>query len=193
MLHPNFVILGATIGSVGAIVYLIDTIKGKVKPNKVTFFLWSLAPLIAFAAELKEGVGIQSLMTFSVGFIPLVIFLASFFNKKAEWKITRFDLICGALSIIGLIFWFVTKEGNVAIASSILADGLAALPTIVKSYKFPETENAWAYFAGALNGGITILTIDTWSFAHWGFPLYILLVNLIIFLVVRFSVGRRVN
>src|SRR3989344_7524638 len=92
MLHPNFVIVGALIGSIGGILYLLDTLKGKVKANKVTFLLWSAAPLIAFAAEIGQGVGIQSLMTFSVGFIPLSIFVASFFNKKAEWKITSFDL-----------------------------------------------------------------------------------------------------
>ncbi len=77
MLDPNFVILGAAIGFIGGISYLVDTLKGKTKPNKVTWFFWSLAPLIAFAGELDKGVGLQSLMTFMVGFSPLLIFLAS--------------------------------------------------------------------------------------------------------------------
>lgn len=94
MLNENFVILGAVILAIGSLSYLIDTLKGKVKPNRVTFFLWALAPLIAFAAEIKQGVGIQSLMTFMVGFSPLLIFLASFVNKKAEWKLGSFDFIC---------------------------------------------------------------------------------------------------
>ncbi len=191
MLHPNFVIVGAIIGSIGGILYLLDTLKGKVKPNKVTFLLWSAAPLIAFAAEIGQGVGNQSLMTFYVGFIPVYFFVLSFFIQKAEWKITSFDLLCGALSVAGLIFWLVTKEGNIAIAAGLLADGLAALPTIVKSFKFPETENAWAYLAGAVNGGLTVLTIDSWTFAHWGFPIYILLVNLIIFVIVQSKVGKK--
>lgn len=53
MLNENFVILGAVIFAIGSLSYLIDTLKGKVKPNRVTFFLWALAPLIAFAAEVK--------------------------------------------------------------------------------------------------------------------------------------------
>lgn len=99
MLNENFVILGFVIQMLGSLRYLIKTIQGEVKPNKVTFFMWSLAPLIAFAAEIKQGVGIQSLMTFSVGFSPLVIFVASFLNKKAEWKLGPFDFICGTLSL----------------------------------------------------------------------------------------------
>lgn len=193
MLHPNFVILGTAIGVFGGVSYLIDTVKGKIKPNKVSYLLWSLAPLIAFAAEIKEGVGIQSLMTFSVGFVPFIIFLASFLNKKAEWKISAFDLFCGALSVTGLIFWLVTKEGNIAIVASLLADGLAALPTIIKSYKYPETESGLAYLTGFINGGVTLLTIDSWNFAHWGFPLYILFVNGLIYLFIYFRIGKRVR
>lgn len=73
MLNEKFVILGTIIAAMGALGYLIETIKGKVKPNRVTFLLWSLAPLIAFLAEIKQGVGIQSLTTFMTGFIPLSI------------------------------------------------------------------------------------------------------------------------
>lgn len=103
MLPTSFVIVGMIIGSIGAFWYLVDTIRGNVKPNRVSFLLWSIAPLIAFTAEIQKGVGIQSLMTFSVGFLPLLIFLASFINKKSEWKLTRFDLACGMLSLLGLI------------------------------------------------------------------------------------------
>src|SRR5438046_9684073 len=108
MINQNFVILGAIIATMGSLSYLIDTLKGKVKPNRVSFLLWSLAPLIAFFAEVKQGVGIQALMTFIVGFLPLTIFIASFVNKKAVWNFTGFDLTCGSLSIISLVSWFIT-------------------------------------------------------------------------------------
>ena len=74
MLSQNFVIIGTVIGAVGSIAYLVDTVKGKVKPNRVSFLLWSIAPLIAFAAQIKQGVGLESLMTFSAGFLPLTVF-----------------------------------------------------------------------------------------------------------------------
>lgn len=190
MINQNFVILGAIIAAIGSLSYLIDTVKGKVKPNKVSFLLWSIAPLIAFVAELKQGVGLQALMTFVVGFLPLTIFIASFFNKKSEWKLNRFDLTCGALSLIGLVLWYLTKSGNVAIAFSILADGLAALPTVVKSFNFPETESAWPYFASAISALITLLTVQVWDLATVGFPLYILIVTLVISGLVQFKLGK---
>lgn len=193
MLPPIFVIVGLIIGSIGALWYLVDTIRGNVKPNRVSFLLWSIAPLIAFTAEIQKGVGIQSLMTFSVGFFPLMIFLASFVNKKSEWKLTRFDLICGALSLLGLVLWLITKEGNVAIFFSIVADSLAAVPTIVKAYRYPETEIGWMWLTAAINGLLTFLTVVDWTFAHYGFPLYIILVDLIIYFLVQFKLGTRLK
>ena len=193
MIDQNFVIVGAIIAAVGSLSYLVDTLKGKVKPNRVSFLLWSLAPLIAFFAEVKQGVGIQALMTFIVGFLPLTIFIASFVNKKAVWNLTGFDLMCGALSIIGLVLWFITKSGNIAIIFSILADGLAAMPTIVKSFNYPETESAWPYFASNISGILTLLTIKVWNLANIGFPLYIVLITLVIFSLVHFKLGKQIR
>jgi len=193
MIDQNFVIVGAIIAAAGSLSYLVDTLKGKVKPNRVSFLLWSLAPLIAFFAEVKQGVGIQALMTFIVGFLPLTIFISSFVNKKAVWNLTGFDLMCGALSIIGLVLWFITKSGNIAIIFSILADGLAAMPTIVKSFNYPETESAWPYFASTISAILTLLTVKVWNIANIAFPLYIVLITLVIFSLVHFKLGKQIR
>lgn len=190
MLHINFTYLGLLIISIGGFVYLFKTLKGEVKPNKVTWFLWSLAPLIAFAAQLKQGVGIQAWLTFVVGFQPLLIFIASFVNKKSYWKITKLDLIFGFLSIIGLVLWQITGVGNIAILFSIIADGMAALPTIIKSYKFPESETSFAYFTSALGSFIILLTINIWNFETFSFSLYIFIVNLILTTLIYFKLGQ---
>jgi len=193
MLNENFVILAVVVGSFTSIIYLIDTIKGKVQPNKVTFFLWALAPLIAFTAQIKQGVGIQSLLTFLVGFEPLLIFFASFLNKKSAWKLGSFDFICGALSLAGILAWYITQVGNLAIAFSIVADGLAALPTIVKVYRYPETENGLLYLGGFISALLTLLTIPSWTFAYYGFNLYLVVVTLIIFSLIQFKLGKKLS
>lgn len=184
--------LGFAIGFIGGLSYLIDVLKGKVKPNRVSWFLWALAPMIALAAQIKQGVGLESLLTFSVGFNPLLIFLASFVNKKSVWKLTKFDFICGALSILGIFLWLVTKNANLAILFAILADGLASIPTVIKSWRDPETENYWVFLAGAVNSGIVLLTIKNWSFASASFSIYILLICVILTVFIKFKPGVRI-
>lgn len=190
MLNENFVIVGLIISIIGNAGYVIGTLKGRIKPNRVSFFLWGLIPLIAFAAEIKEGVGIQSLTTLMAGLGPLAIFISSFINKKSYWKITKFDLTCGALSILGLILWSITKQPNLAILFALIADGLASVPTIAKSYKFPETEHSFPWIASTIAGALTLLTITTWTFAYYAFPLSIFITNLLIFVLVAFKINQ---
>ena len=193
MISDKFVIFAALLNLWGSLGYAYLTIKGRVKPNRVTFSLWALAPLVAFGAQIGKGVGLQSLMTFMVGFGPLLVLIASFMNKKAYWRLKRFDYVCGALSLFGLGLWLITGEGNLAIAFAILADGLAALPTVYKSYIAPQTENWLLYFLAVLSAGITLLTIDKWTFAYWSFPAYILIICIIITALVKFELGKKVS
>ena len=190
MLNENFVIIAVLISVIGNIGYVIGTLQGKIKPNRVSFFLWSLIPLIAFAAEIVEGVGIQSLTTLMAALGPLSIFIASFINKKSYWKVTRFDRICGALSLIGLLLWIYTRVGMVAIIFALLADALASIPTVVKAYKYPETENPFPWLASTLAGLITLFTISNWNLANYGFPASIFITNLLIFVLVKFKLNR---
>jgi len=191
MLNSNFVIIGTLISAAGSVAYLIDTIRGRVKPNRVSFLLWAIAPFIAFFAQIKQGVGSESLMTFSTGFLPLVIFVATFVNKEAEWRLTKFDVTCGLLSMAGLILWMITKVGNVAIFFSIVADGLAAIPTVVKAYAYPETEIAWPWLATSIGVILTLMTLTNLTFANSGFIIYIFMSDTLIFLLVQFRIGEK--
>ncbi len=193
MLNPNFVYVAAILILVGDIGYLIDTIKAKNKPNRVTWFIWFLAPLIAFIAEFQQKVGLQSVMTLAITIVPLLIFLATFLHKESYWKLGKLDLICGVLSIIGLLLWMVTRVGNIAIIFSISADLLAGIPTILKSYTNPESESYLAYFMNTIAAVITILTITTWNFETYAFPIYIFLICLLITILVKFKLGKRLQ
>ena len=152
--------------------------------------MWMLAPMIAFAAEIKQGVGIGSLTTFIVGFMPLLIFVGSFVNKKSAWKLNTLDLLCGFLSVLGLVLWGITKVGNIAILFAIVSDGLAAVPTIIKSYHHPESESDMAFWGQSINGAFGLLIISKWDFQHYAFPLYLLLLGILLIAVIRFKLGK---
>lgn len=193
MLDPRFVIFASLFNIVGSAVYAYKTFKGETKPNRVTWLLWMAIPMIAFFAELQEGVGLQSLMTFMIGFGPLLVFIASFLNKQSYWQMSKLDWTCGILSIVALVAWKVSGHGDVAIAFSLVADGLAGLPTLIKSWKEPQSEHYAPYLAGAISAGITLLTITNWTFANYAFPAYILCTGVGVASIVYFQWGRLVS
>jgi hypothetical protein len=182
MIHENFVFLAFAISMIGAVVYIRGVTKGQVRPNIVTWGLWATAPMIAVAAQLSEGAGLRTVHTFSTAFGPLLIVIAALIKRNAFAKIKNSDYIFGALSIIGLALWMITGEGNVAIIFAILADGFAALPTVRKLYREPETEDGRVFGLGIIAAIITLMTIDNWTFEQYGFSVYILAITTIMFI-----------
>jgi len=71
MINQNFRLYRSNNSFFGPLGYLIDTIKVKVQPNKITWFIWALAPSIAFVSEFIQGVDIhQSLWYLFLVFDP---------------------------------------------------------------------------------------------------------------------------
>jgi hypothetical protein len=174
VIDVHFVYLGAAVSVAGTTAYLRDTLRGTTQPNRVTWLLWAVAPLLAFAVELRSGVGLRALPTFMVGFLPLLVFVASFVNPAALWRIGPLDYLCGALSVLGTVGWLVTRSGVVAIVAAMVADFLAAVPTLRKSWTHPESETLATYAAAMANSAILLLTVDRWTTPVVAFPLYIL-------------------
>lgn len=172
------VIIGAIVQLIGIYDYIKETLRGNTKPNRVTWLMWSIAPLIATVASLTNGVsGWAVLPVFMSGFGPLLVFIASFVNKNSYWKLEKFDYFCGFLSLLALIFWGITKIADIAIVFAIASDGFAAIPTLIKSWKYPETENATAFTTGLFSALTSFAAIKTWIFSAYAFPMYLILAN----------------
>lgn len=177
MIPGYFAIIGAAVASIGGFYYLYETVTGKAKPNRVTWFLWGLLPMITFIAQRVQGVEGLSWVTFAAGFTPFLILLASFLNKKAYWKTERRDYYIMAAAVLGILLWAVTDKPNVAILFAIVADFLAGLPTLIKAYLHPETESWAAYALCTLGFALGILAIHVFTFENYAFVVYLFAMN----------------
>jgi hypothetical protein len=180
MLPEYFSIIGAVIASLGGFYYLYETITGKSQPNRVSWLLWGIFPMITFVAQRVQGIEGISWTSFAAGVTPLLVVAASFINKKAYWKTEPRDYILMAAAIIGIILWAITKEPNLAILFTIVADVLASIPTIIKSFKHPQTESWIAYAISTVGFGIAILSIHSFTFATSAFVIYLFSVQIIL-------------
>ncbi len=173
MIPEYFAVIGAVIASVGGFYYLYETITGKAKPNRVTWLLWGLFPMITFIAQRAQGVEGLSWATFAAGFPPFLVLFASFLNKKAYWKTEPKDYLLMAAAVAGIILWALTDNPNLAILFALVSDFLAGVPTLIKSYKHPETESWIAYGLGAIGFGMGVLAIQTYTFENYAFISYL--------------------
>lgn len=139
--------------------YFIATLQGKARPNRVSWLVWTVIALIIAVAQWVGDAGLSALMALAVGIGPLAILILSFLNPQAYWQTSRLDIFCGVISALGLIGWAVTRNPSVAIAFCIFADFSASLPTYLKSWTHPASEDLSNYILTALSGIVAALAI----------------------------------
>lgn len=182
------VIISGLISLSGAIVYIKNILRAKTKPNLVSWSMWALAPLIGTGAALSAGGDVwATVRIFLAGFVPVMIIVFALFKKQSYWKLGRFDYGCGLLSLLALLAWLAADMAKTAILLAAVSDGFAALPTILKAWKYPETETGTAYISGLIAVLLVIPSMPNWSIENSAFQIYLIIANTILI----FAVYRR--
>ena len=181
MLPEYFIYIAASIRILAGLLYIKSILKGKTRPSAVSWLIWSASPFIAFfAATFSEGFKLASLVTLALGISPLLVFITASVTKNHLFKLTLPDLICGILAIISLICWLITKNPILTISFAIFADLISTIPTLKKSYYYPDTEYAPTYSLAILAMSITLLANKETTSYSLIYPTYILLMNLLV-------------
>jgi hypothetical protein len=86
--------LGAGVTFAAGVGYARDTLRGRVQPNRVTWFVSGVSAWIACAGQVMQGVLLGAVLTLAVAVVPTLIVAASFANRDAYWRTTRLDVVC---------------------------------------------------------------------------------------------------
>jgi hypothetical protein len=191
---PGYVVyVAALVGAGGVTGYIRDTIRGNTVPHRVTWFLWGLIPLVTIVVQLRAHVGIQTLMTFSYFATPMAVIVASFAARRGSWAVTPFDWACGGICLAAVAVYGATLKGNLAITLLLTAELFAALPTVRKSWKAPETETWTVFLAGFASSILTLLTVTRWTFPTYALSSWIGLQSATQVVLVRGRLGPRLT
>ncbi|MGA7719479.1 MAG: hypothetical protein WCB33_26580 [Bradyrhizobium sp.] len=192
-MHTLLAIAGAVINFVACLSYVRAILKREATPNRVTWLLWALVPLIAAAAQWRAGVGISTLVVLSVGAGPACVVLASFVRGTGSWRLGPFDYLCGACSLAALALWAITGDPVTAIVLSILADAAAALPTLRKAWLAPATEDRRAYLISLVGMALGIFSVQEATFTAYAFNAYLVAVSGLLVLILYLPRRRSLN
>lgn len=153
--------------------YIFSILKNKTKPDRTTWSILFLIGIITFFTY--RGVGADT--TLGVAFVnvigPLIIFLLSL--KFGEgWK-NKNNFKYLIFSVIAIILWQIYKSPLVGLIFNLMADFMAFVPTIKKSFSRPWTEDLLTWCLFAIGGIINLFAIKEWRFDIFIYPIYILL------------------
>jgi len=161
---------------ISPIFYTKSMLAGKAKPHRVTRFIVWLASVAGVLGILHSTNTPGKIFAFI--FLTRATYLLVMSLIHGVGGATKLDRYCLSLGIVALVSYVVTGNGSLAICLGILADVIGYVPTFVKTYHHPGSEDPLFF---TIEGVASLLGV----FAIWQlradllFPLYFTLCSLI--------------
>ncbi|MBP7767090.1 hypothetical protein KA068_01030 [Candidatus Saccharibacteria bacterium] len=147
--------------------YYRDILKGKTHPHVYSWSLWGLLTVLLVALQIKGGAGAATWVTAAAGLLCIgVVFLSL---KKGKKDITTSDTVVAVLALAAIGFWLVADQPIISIILVIVADMLAFIPTVRKSWYKPYSETLSLYVTNAVRFFLALAAVETYTFlsASW--------------------------
>ncbi|MEO8862882.1 MAG: hypothetical protein ABI354_00970 [Candidatus Saccharimonadales bacterium] len=114
-------------------------LKGKAKPHRIT-------RLIVWLASVAGVLGVMHSASlpgkiFAFIFLARATYLLIMSVIYGVGGMAKLDLYCLGIGILALAAYVVTKNGTITISLGILADLIGYIPTFVKTYRKPDSED----------------------------------------------------
>jgi hypothetical protein len=142
--------------------YYRDILKGKTRPHIYSWSLWGLLTILLVALQIKGGAGPATWVTAAAGLLCVGVVVLSLKNGKRD--ITTSDTIVAILSLLAIGFWLIADQPLVSMILATLADLLAFIPTVRKSYRDPYSETLSLYITNALRFCLALIAVEHYTF-----------------------------
>ncbi len=170
-MHDVFAVLSLLMSLTFSAIYITQVVKGKVKPHRFSWLLWTMLSATYFVSALQTNGSI--LFTFGELVGPGIIFLFSL--RYGVGGRSRFDVISLIVALIAFILLFVIDKALVGLILALVVDGIGAVLTIRKIAKDRSSESRWPWLLMVVGAIFAILALQTYSVENLLFPIYIVI------------------
>ncbi len=185
-----FGILSSVFVLVGAIPYLSDIHARRAHPHMLSWMGWAFITALGGFAMLAEGGQWTVAIVFANTISCLSIVGYSVFRRVGVWSTTTWDYVFFGFGILGLVLWQTLDMPILALICAIVADLSFGIPTIIKTYKDPNSETPFVWLTATLSGVFSMFAIHQISFAEIAYPFYLLVFDAIVLLLVLKLITR---
>ena len=169
--------------------YFFAIQKGEAKPHRVTRIVLFCSMLLSTLSFYVAGATVSLLAAVPLLIGSGVILVLSFKYGVGGWE--TIDVICLVLGIAGLVFWQVHNNPDYGIYFGIGAQALGMIPTFVKTYRSPESEDFLFWFLHASAGAIALVFAPKTHFSQFVLPVYMIANNsTVLILILRKKIYR---
>ncbi len=159
------------LGFFAFIPYILAILRGKTTPNRATWLIWTVVSTISLLSYNAGGAVNTIWYPISDAVAPFIILILSIRRGEGGW--TKLDCSCLVIAGIGVFFWWFLQSATIALCFSLIADAMGAIPTIVKAYRRPASEDRIAWTMTFIAIVVNLAAVENWSsFSIWIYPIY---------------------
>ncbi|HUP26618.1 MAG TPA: hypothetical protein VM124_03180 [Candidatus Limnocylindrales bacterium] len=170
--------LALALNLIGYFPYIRDIIRGKVRPQRITWGIWSILTAVAAVNQVLNGGEYSSLYVVSGAILVSTTFILSI--KYGVGGTSALDRVCLVLAFGLVVYWISAQDTRISTLLVVIIDSLGAIPTLVKTYHHPETETYIQWSLAGIAGLITVATVPEVDWALIIYPAYVFTMNAMI-------------
>jgi hypothetical protein len=179
--------LAGALTMVCVVPYLLDTVRGSTRPQRMSWFVFTVMAAIASVSQFAAGASAGAWLTAGAAVGFAAVFIVSV--PHGEGGLRAADLSVLAVAAAGLLLWGTTGDPLTALLAIVAAEVAAIALTVAKAYRAPSSETPSAWVMDAAAGALTLLAVSHWTFRDVLYPVHHLIVNLSV--LVAIYLGRR--
>lgn len=167
--------------------YFTTTLAGKTKPNRVTWWIWTLQGWILTSTYYLAGGEHNIWLPLADTVLITIIAILSLRYGTSGHSILDTISLVGALGCIAV--WLAFGSPLTTLYFGIFVSIIGAVPTIIKTYREPDTESRLAWGTFSVAATLNIFALPTLFSPETVYPFYLLAINGLIFLLT--FVGKK--
>ncbi len=179
--------ISSLLNVVFVIPYTYEIVKGKVRPNRVSWFLWLSLGVVSLLAVLKAGGRHEAVFNLFFVFGEAIVFLLALFKGETGFK--KVDAVALAGGLLSFVCLLVLADPLWTLLAVIVTDLFGFLPTWAKSWRDPDSESLLTYsiaFGACLFG---YLAVADGALIYYIYPLYLMIGNGVLVAILLY--GKR--
>jgi len=174
-MKETYAVISAVLILVAGPPYALDTLKGITKPERMTWFIFSLLGVVAFISQ--AGLGASWSLLFSgldTAGSCLMLLLSL---KYGVGGYAKRDLVALVIALLGVVVALFFKQPVVSLMGVILADASGTALTVRKAYFDPGSETTLTWVCVGTSAVFGSLAVGSWSLALLLYPAYLVIAN----------------
>jgi hypothetical protein len=176
-------VLSGVLGVASVVPYIWDMLYGDTRPNAVSMILWTVLNIIAAGAQWDAGARWSVVVTATVAFnciIVTLLILKGYGVREYGWV----DGVSLLLAVVAIVVW--QANPVYAIVCAIIADVFASIPTIVKVYGKPRSENLSGWAMITVSALLSTISAEELTVGSLAMPIYLTVSSGAIFSIAYF-------